>query len=29
MSDVRELVPEMYYLPEMFLNLMGHEFGYM
>jgi hypothetical protein len=26
-SDVRELIPEFYYLPEVFINLEGHNFG--
>lgn len=29
MSDVRELIPEFYYLPELFLNLEKHNFGLM
>ncbi|KAL4471642.1 hypothetical protein ABPG74_008535 [Tetrahymena malaccensis] len=29
MSDVRELIPEFYYLPELFLNLEKHDFGIM
>ena len=27
MSDVRELIPEFFFLPEMFLNLEKHDFG--
>lgn len=29
MSDVRELIPEFFTLPEMFLNLEKHDFGLM
>ena len=27
MTDVRELIPEFYYLPEMFTNMNGYDFG--
>jgi len=27
MADVRELTPEFFYLPEMFLNINGYQFG--
>jgi hypothetical protein len=27
MSDVRELIPELFFLPEMFLNNEKHDFG--
>jgi hypothetical protein len=29
MSDLRELVPETYVLPEMYINLEGFDFGHM
>ena len=29
MTDVRELIPEFFYLPEMFLNLEKYDFGLM
>lgn len=29
MSDIRELIPETFVLPEMFLNLQKHNFGHM
>lgn len=29
LSDVRELIPEFFTLPEMFLNLEKHDFGLM
>lgn len=28
MTDVRELVPEFFYLPEIFLNIEKHDFGF-
>lgn len=27
MTDVRELIPEFFYFPEMFINLEKHDFG--
>lgn len=29
MSDIRELIPEFYFLPEMFINIEGHNLGRM
>ena len=28
LSDVRELIPEFYYLPEMFINYSKYDFGH-
>ena len=29
LSDVRELIPEFYCLPEVFLNIDKHDFGFL
>lgn len=29
MTDVRELVPEFFYMPEIFLNIEKHDYGIM